>query len=211
VWFPQDPYQWVCPDVVPAEEALFIYEAHVGMAQEEGKVRHIGFSGHKEPKVNLHMHKLLQRRGIKVEASQFPVNVCDPDYASFIKEVIPVCLKQKIGILAMKTMCGGRMFGGTGEGWGPRGKVSTDPVIPAHLSFRDATDYVWELPIATRIAGFDNLEQLSENIEAARSAEELSDKRRAEILKIAAEHSGPNREYYKRNLFDQDNPREKRF
>jgi aryl-alcohol dehydrogenase-like predicted oxidoreductase len=180
-------------------------------AREQGKVRHLGFSGHKHPEVQLHMIKRLADRGIAFEAAQFPVNVCDPAYASFIRSVLPVCLKSGIGVLAMKTMCGGRMFGGTGEGWGPRGRIGTDPLIPDTVSFRDATDFVWTLPITTRIAGFDNLAQLQENIEAAQAAGELSPDKQKKILESVAPHGGPVREYYKRNTLAQNDPNEARF
>lgn len=169
-------------------------------AREEGKIRHIGITCHRLPEVVLHMIGQFAKRGIQIETAQFPVNVCDPAYSSFIEKAIPVCAEHDIAVLAMKTMCGGRLFGGTGEGWGRHGKVSTDPVIPEFLPFRDATDYVWSLPIATRIAGVDNLKQLKENIEAARLAGKVAAERQRKILSIAAEHAGPVREYYKRDI-----------
>ena len=180
-------------------------------AKEEGKVRHLGLTGHKQPEVHLHMMKRLAERGIEFQACQFPVNVCDPAYSSFIEKVLPQCLEDGLGVLAMKTMCGGRLFGGTGEGWGPRGHVQTEPVVPDAVAFRDATDYVWSLPIATRIAGFDTLEQLEENIAAAQEIGKISAERQKEILAIAAHHSGPNREYYKRNVLANADFREEGF
>ncbi|MGL5018537.1 MAG: aldo/keto reductase [Luteolibacter sp.] len=180
-------------------------------ARAEGKVRHLGFSGHKHPEVQLHMIKRLVDRGIQFEAAQFPVNVCDPAYESFIEKVVPVCLKNGIGVLAMKTMCGGRIFGGVGEAWGPRGDVSAQSLVPEILSFREATDYVWSLPIATRIAGFDNIAQLQQNIDAAKAAGKLSPEQLSKVLETAAQHSGPVREYYKRNTLAKDDAKEKRF
>ena len=180
-------------------------------AQEEGKVRHLGFSGHKEPSTHLHFIERARERGVEFQASQFPVNVCDPAYSSFIEKVIPVCLENEIAILGMKTMCGGRLFGGTGEGWGPRGEKETETLVPGVIEFRNATDYVWSLPIATRIAGFDNLQQIEENIAAAKAIGSLSAEKQNKILKDAAEHGGPDREYYKRNLLANNDPREKKF
>jgi len=180
-------------------------------AREKGKVRHIGITGHKEPAVMLHMIERFGQRGIPLESIQMPINVCDPAYASFIEKVMPVCLERNIAVLAMKTMCGGRLFGGIGEGWGPRGKIDTRPVIPGSLAFRDATDYVWSLPIATRIAGFDTIAQLKENIEAAQNIGKLPPEKQREILAAAAAHAGPVREYYKRNLIERNNPAEKNF
>lgn len=180
-------------------------------ARENGKVRHLGFSGHKHPEVQLHMIKRLTERGIQLQAAQFPANVCDPACASFIREVLPVCLKSGIGVFAMKTMCGGRIYGGVGEGWGPRGNTEVGSLIPGALSFRDATDYVWSLPIASRIAGFDDLSQLQQNIDAAKAAGELAPDKLNRILEIAALQSGPKREYYKRNTDPQNDPRETGF
>lgn len=175
-------------------------------AREEGKVRHLGFTDHKQPEVHLHMLKRLQERGISFQACQFPVNVCDPAYSSFIEKVLPVCLERKIGVLAMKTMCVG-----TGEGWGPRGKVETQSVVPELVTFRDATDYVWSLPISTRIADDDTLKQLEENIATAQAIAQLSPQQQNEILTAAATAAGPEREYYKRNLLAQADPEESKF
>ena len=180
-------------------------------AREEGKVRYIGITGHKQPEVLLHMISKFKERGIPLQSAQFPVNVCDPAFSSFIEKVIPVCLENDIAVLAMKTMCGGRLFGGIGEGWGPRGQIDTKPVIPEFLSFIEATDFVWSLPITTRIAGFDNLAQLKENIEAARKVTAVSTERKKKILSAAKDHSGPDREYYKRNVLALDDPRERNF
>lgn len=173
-------------------------------AREEGKVRHLGITCHRQPEVVLYMIEQFAKRGIKIETAQFPVNVCDPAYSSFIEKAIPVCTENEIAVLAMKTMCGGRLFGGIGEGWGPHGQVNTDPVIPELLPFRDATDYVWSLPIATRIAGFDNLKQLRENIDAASLAGKVTVERQKKILAVAAQHAGPVREYYKHDLAGND-------
>ncbi len=180
-------------------------------AQEEGKVRHLGFSGHKEPSTHLRFIEKARERGVEFQASQFPVNVCDPAYSSFIEKVIPACLENGIAILAMKTMCGGRLFGGVGEGWGPRGEKETETLVPDVIKFRDATDYVWSLPIATRIAGYDNLQQIEENIAAAKAIGSLTAEKQNQILKNAAGYGGPDREYYKRNLLANNDPLEKEF
>ena len=96
-------------------------------------------------------------------------------------------------------MCGGRLFGGLGEGWGKHGKVAAEPIVPDLLPLRDATDYVWSLPISTRIAGFDNVAQLQEHIDAAKQLRKLTPQQQADILKTAAQHSGPVMEFYKKD------------
>lgn len=171
----------------------------VVQAQEEGKTRMIGFTGHHDYRAHLEMLKLFKQRGVKLQTVQMPVNVVDPEYDSFIEKVIPVAQEMGVGVLAMKSMCGGRLFGGFGEGWGKHGKVAAEPIVPDLLRLRDATDYVWSLPISTRIAGFDNVAQLQQHIDAAKQLRKLSPQQIANILKTASQRSGPVMEFYKRD------------
>lgn len=168
-------------------------------AQAEGKTRMIGFTGHHDYRGHLEMLKLFQQRGVDLQTVQMPVNVVDPDYDSFIEKVIPLAQEMGVGVLAMKSMCGGRLFGGLGEGWGKHGKVPADPIVPDLLPLRDATDYVWSLPISTRIAGFDSVAQLQEHIDAAKQLRPLTPQQQADILKTAAQRSGPVMEFYKKD------------
>jgi len=171
-------------------------------AQEQGKVRLIGFTGHHDYRAHLEMLRLFERRGIPLQTVQMPINVVDPHYDSFIKEVIPVAQRMGVGLLAMKTMCGGRLFGGYGERWGKHHDTPAKPLVPDILPFRDATDYVWSLPISTRIAGFDTLDQLQENIDAAKRMRALTPKQQQSILETASSRSGPITEFYKRDTLE---------
>lgn len=81
-------------------------------AQAEGKVRYIGFSGHVTPEAHLRMLKISD----EFIAGMVPVNLVDPSYNSFIKNVIPEMQKRDMGIIAMKTLAGGGFFGGGFEG-----------------------------------------------------------------------------------------------
>lgn len=168
-------------------------------AQEEGKVRMIGFTGHHDFRAHREMLNLFKSRGVPLQTVQMPVNVVDSSYDSFIKEVIPLAQEMGIGVLAMKSMCGGRLFGGFGEGWGEHGKTAAEPIVPDLLRLRDATDYVWSMPISTRIAGFDNLDQLQEHIDAAKYLSKLTPEEQANIIKTASQRSGPVMEFYKRD------------
>ncbi|MBK1876839.1 aldo/keto reductase [Pelagicoccus mobilis] len=172
-------------------------------AKEEGKVRMIGFTGHHDYRAHLEMLRLFKERGVPLQAVQMPINVVDPSYDSFIKEVIPVAQEMGVGLLAMKTMCGGRLFGGYGERWGKHRDTPSKALVPDVLPFRDATDYVWSLPISTRIAGFDNLDQLQENIDAAQAMRKLTAKQQQTIIETAAQRSGPVTEFYKRDTLPQ--------
>ena len=168
-------------------------------AQEEGKTRMIGFTGHHDYRAHKEMLTLFKNRGVPLQTVQMPVNVVDKNYDSFIEEVIPLAQEMGVGILGMKSMCGGRLFGGLGEGWGEHGKTPADPIVPDLLKLRDATDYVWSIPISTRIAGFDNLDQLQEHIDAAKQLRALTPEQQANLVKTAAERSGPIMEFYKKD------------
>jgi aryl-alcohol dehydrogenase-like predicted oxidoreductase len=85
-------------------------------AQKKGKVRHIGFTGHGSYKAHLKMLDELNKLGMKMAASQMPVNPADLHYESFVTNVVPKCVKAGIGVLAMKTLADGRFFGGN-KGW----------------------------------------------------------------------------------------------
>ncbi len=194
---------WQLHNITSIEDAHNLWDDGVVdvflKAQEEGKVRMIGFSGHHDFRAHKEMLTLFKQRGVALQTVQMPVNVADASYDSFIEDVIPLAQEMGVGILAMKTMCGGRLFGGIGAGWGDHGKTPAEPIIPDLLKFRDATDYVWSMPIATRIVGFDTLDQLHEHIDAARHLRTLSPQQQATIIQTAAQRSGPIMEFYKRD------------
>ncbi len=72
-------------------------------AREAGKIRHIGFTGHKDPAVHLRMFEVADKNGFHFDTVQMPVNVMDAHFRSFTKQVIPVAVKHGTGVLAMKT------------------------------------------------------------------------------------------------------------
>jgi aryl-alcohol dehydrogenase-like predicted oxidoreductase len=76
-------------------------------AREAGKLRYIGFTGHKDPQVHLHMLEVAATSGFKFDAVQMPLNVMDAHYRSFKEQVLPELVKQNIGVLGMKSMANG--------------------------------------------------------------------------------------------------------
>jgi aryl-alcohol dehydrogenase-like predicted oxidoreductase len=76
-------------------------------ARQAGKIRYIGFTGHKDPYVHLHMLAVAQDNGFKFDAAQMPLNVMDAHYRSFGRLVLPVLVQQGIGVLGMKSMGNG--------------------------------------------------------------------------------------------------------
>ena len=166
-------------------------------AKEEGKVRHIGFTGHSNPEAHLRMLELT--RDVPFVSCQMPVNVMDASYHSFTEQVIPRLRERNIGLLAMKSMADGRFFGmkampGRGVVW-----QTETPAIPARLSIRDALHYVWSLPVTVLITGAENASLVREKIDLARSFQGMSEQQRKDLVSRVADLAADGKaEYYKR-------------
>ncbi len=72
-------------------------------ARQAGKLRYIGFTGHKDPAVHLRMLEVARQHNFHFDTVQMPINVMDAHFRSFTREVMPVAIKEGIGVLAMKT------------------------------------------------------------------------------------------------------------
>jgi aryl-alcohol dehydrogenase-like predicted oxidoreductase len=164
-------------------------------AQKKGKARHIGFTGHGSYKAHLKMLEELKKRGVKMSASQMPVNPADPHYESFVTHVVPECVEAGIGVLAMKTLAYGRFFGGN-KGWRRTG-VSIKPAIPAVLSVEDVFGFVWSLPITTLVSGMESVQQVSQNASIARKTWNWNRAERQKRIDAVAPFAGPDLEFYK--------------
>src|SRR6202000_241583 len=93
-------------------------------AKKAGKIRFIGFTGHKDPDIHLAMLKAADDHGFRFDTVQMPLNVMDPHYKSFEKNVLPVALAHDMGILGMKSL---------GDGVILKAKVAT-PVECIHYA-----------------------------------------------------------------------------
>lgn len=125
-------------------------------AQKAGKVRFIGFTGHKSPDIHLQMLAAASKHGFTFDAVQMPLNVMDAHFNSFEKKVLPVLLKNDIGVLGMKPM--------------------GDHVI---LESKTATaveclHYAMNLPTSVVITGCDSLPILQQALQAARSFQPMN-------------------------------------
>jgi len=122
-------------------------------ARQAGKVRYIGFTGHKDPRIHLSM----LAKPFEWDACQFPVNVLDLHYRSFQKQVLPVCLKNRVGAIGMKG------FGG-GDGIARQ----------AGLTAAEAYRYALSQPVAAQVIGMTSMEQLEANLALARNFSPMS-------------------------------------
>jgi predicted aldo/keto reductase-like oxidoreductase len=124
-------------------------------AQKAGKIRYIGFTGHKSPDIHLQMLAMASKRGFTFDAVQMPLNVMDAHYNSFEKKVLPVLQKSDIGVLGMKPF---------GDSFILDSKTAT-PVECLH--------YAMNLPTSVVITGCDSLPILQQALDAARSFQPL--------------------------------------
>ena len=150
-------------------------------AKANGKVRHIGFTGHRMPSG----HQQVLDRTEAFETCQMPINVTDPNYKSFIKGVLPTLVERNYGVLAMKTLADGGFFEGSSS------------VVPDYVSIREALHFVWSLPVSVLITGAENVEQMKEKIDLARSFERMSEEERKALVRKVADLENAEFEWYK--------------
>ncbi|OGS27453.1 MAG: aldo/keto reductase [Elusimicrobia bacterium RIFOXYB2_FULL_48_7] len=127
-------------------------------AREAGKIRYIGFTGHKDPSIHLHMLKVAADHDFVFDTVQMPLNVMDAHYRSFEKEVLPELVRRGIGVLGMKSMASGILL---------KSKTAT-PIECLH--------YALNLPTSVVITGIDSMKMLAQACEAVRTFRRMSDK-----------------------------------
>lgn len=167
-------------------------------AQEEGKVRHIGFTGHRDPAAHVRMLEKTRGQGV-FTTCQMPVNVLDPSHLSFIENVIPHLLDQEIALLAMKTLADGRFFS-VKERLGEIQWETDRPVVPDEIQLEEALNFVWSLPVSCLITGAENARLMREKIRLARSFERIPEEERAILIERVADLSREKEiEYFKKD------------
>jgi aryl-alcohol dehydrogenase-like predicted oxidoreductase len=132
-------------------------------AKQEGKIRFMGFTGHKDPSVHLRMLEMADKHNFPFDTAQMPINVMDAHFRSFEKEVVPVLLEKQIALLGMKSM-------------GDKNILTSKTVTPL-----ECLQYALSRPTSVVITGIDSMPILDQAFEAARTYPSLS---KADIAKI---------------------------
>jgi len=133
-------------------------------AQKAGKVRFIGFTGHKDPRIHL---KMLSKPH-DWDTAQMPINIMDAQYRSFQHEVIPVCLQKNAGVIGMKGLAGGD----------PQGTLPGK----AGLRVEDCYRYCLSQPVTAQVMGIRSLDQLKQNVALARNFKPMSAEEKNALL-----------------------------
>jgi aryl-alcohol dehydrogenase-like predicted oxidoreductase len=149
-------------------------------AREQGKLRFIGFTGHKSPAIHRHMFEVAAQHNFRFDTVQMPVNIMDAHYDSFQKIIFPVARAQGTAVLAMKTF---------GDTFIIDSKVA-DPIDMLHYSMSQ--------PVAVVITGCDKMPILEQALAAVRSYVPMpADQQAALLAKSAALAQGGQTERYK--------------
>ncbi|MCW5976448.1 MAG: aldo/keto reductase [Bryobacteraceae bacterium] len=151
----EDPDLFFAPDG-PAEALL--------AARKAGKIRYIGFTGHKDPVVHLRMLEVAAANGFHFDACQMPLNVMDAHFRSFAAQVLPRLVEQGIAVLGMKPLADG------------------SALKPGKVTAIECLHYALNLPTSVVITGCESMERLDQAFEAARTFRPMSGAQVAALL-----------------------------
>ena len=152
--------------------------------KKSGKVRYIGFTGHKSPDIHLAMLKTAVEHDVTFDTVQMPLSAIDYHYESFEKKALPACIDLGIGVLGMKSMAFGEI---------PRNGV---------LSAMECLRYTMSLPVSTVITGCESLERVEQALEAARTFQPLTDEEKDDILHRTRPYAGKLERFKTGDMFD---------
>jgi aryl-alcohol dehydrogenase-like predicted oxidoreductase len=133
-------------------------------ARRAGKLRYIGFTGHKDPRIHLHTLETAREYGFTFDSVQMPLNVMDAHYRSFEKLVLPELVRANIGVLGMKSMANGII-------------LKSHTATPTECLY-----YALSLPTSVVITGCDSIEILDQALDAARTFRPMSEAQVSALL-----------------------------
>ena len=149
-------------------------------AKQQGKVRFVGFTGHKHPSIHLDM----LNRGFHFDTVQMPINPFDPSYRSFEREVLPVAVQKGMAVFSMKSM------GGSGES-----------IVNGALTPSEALCYAMSVPgVSTTISGMDSMAVLDQNLKIVSNFRPLSDEQMEALRKHGRQFNDGRYELFKSSM-----------
>jgi aryl-alcohol dehydrogenase-like predicted oxidoreductase len=155
-------------------------------AREQGKVRYIGFTGHKSPEIHKHMLEVADRHNFRFDTLQMPLNVMDAHFHSFEQVVLPIALEKQMGILGMKAM--------------------GDPFIleSGVVSASECLHYAMSLPVSVTITGIDSMAILQQAVDLVNDFKPLTMMERTVLLAKTARaaENGDSERYKVSHHFD---------
>ena len=158
-------------------------------AKQQGKVRFVGFTGHKNPSIHLEM----LNRGFHFDTVQMPINPFDPSYRSFERNVLPAAVEKGMAVFSMKSMSG-----------------SGESIVNGALTPTEALSYAMSVPgVSTTISGMDSMAVLEQNLAILRNFQPLSEKQMADLREHGRQFRDGRYELFKSTMkYDGDVGRE---
>ncbi|MDQ1693701.1 MAG: hypothetical protein QOH85_1236 [Acidobacteriaceae bacterium] len=155
-------------------------------AQKAGKIRYIGFTGHKSPEIHLHMIEVADKHGFTFDTVQMPLNVMDAHYDSFTTKVLPVARKHNMGVIGMKPIGNGIIL-----------ESNT-------VSATDCLKYAMSLPVSVTITGCDTMQYLEQALAVSRNFHPLPQEAMTAMLAKTANTAvaGQYEKYKTSTMFD---------
>jgi predicted aldo/keto reductase-like oxidoreductase len=144
-------------------------------AQQAGKVRFIGFTGHKHPEIHLKMIG----KPFAWNTAQMPINIMDANYRSFQREVVPECQRRGIGVIGMKSLGGGS----------PKGNI---PKL-ARLDAVRCRRYALSLPVSVLVCGIVSREDLHQDLKLARNFQPMTEDEMQQFRSSTSAEAGDGR------------------
>jgi aryl-alcohol dehydrogenase-like predicted oxidoreductase len=141
-------------------------------AQRAGKIRFVGFTGHKDPHIHLHMIEVAREHGVVFDTAQMPLNVMDAHYRSFARLVVPRLLEDQTAVLGMKSMANGII-------------LKSGVVSPT-----ECLRYALNLPTSVVITGMESMDRVEQACSVAEAFQPLSDEEVQAILAKSAPAAG---------------------
>jgi predicted aldo/keto reductase-like oxidoreductase len=158
-------------------------------AKQQGKVRFVGFTGHKNPSIHLD----ILNRGFAFDTVQMPINPFDPSFRSFEREVLPVAVQKGMAVFSMKSMSG-----------------SGESIVHGALTPTEALSYAMSIPgVSTTISGMDSMAVLDQNLQIIRGFSPLNEKQMADLRAHGKQFNDGRYELFKSTMkYDGDLGRE---
>jgi predicted aldo/keto reductase-like oxidoreductase len=155
-------------------------------ARKEGKIRFIGFTGHKSPEMHLNMIEVADKHGFVFDTVQMPVNALDEHYDSFGQKVIPVARKHGMAILGMKPLSNAAIL-----------KTGT-------VTAPEALHYAMSVPVTMTITGCQSMENLEQALSVARNFKPMDTQQKIAILQKTASYAvaGKFEDYKSSHIYD---------
>jgi predicted aldo/keto reductase-like oxidoreductase len=155
-------------------------------ARKEGKIRFIGFTGHKSPEMHVHMIETAVQHGFHFDTVQMPVNALDHHYDSFGQKVIPLAQKHGIAVLGMKPLSNGAIL-----------KTNT-------ISAPEALHYAMSVPVTMTITGCESMANLEQALSVARNFKPMNEEQKIAVLRKTAPYAGAGKfeDYKSSHIYD---------